>query len=266
LKSAHGLWLLLLLVGSGCSSVPHRVASAPPSGAPEPQVIVFSVDGAGNFQGISNACKDWVHQDNLPIHIHTFEWSHGYRRIFADHLDMCHGRREGQKLAEQIRCYCRDTPTALPVYIIAHSAGSLPALVAAEYLPPDCVERIILLAPSVSAKYDLRPALRCARQGVEVFHSRRDRGYLGLGMAVFGTTDRRRSAVSGRIGFRAPNDDGCDAALFARLHQHEWHESMSWTGYTGGHFTIQKTDFLRAYVRPLLLETEPPPPATPVDG
>src|SRR5262249_29422397 len=152
----------------------------------------------------TTSLRSLVYQDCLPLHVHTLEWSHGYSRIFADHLDVEHSRAEGQKLAEQIVCYRRDLGTALPVYIVAHSAGSMPTLAAAEFLPPDSVDRIILLAPSVSENYDLRPALRSARLGVDVFYSRADRAYLGLGMAIVGTADGQRAPASGRVGFRVP--------------------------------------------------------------
>jgi hypothetical protein len=37
-------------------------------------------------------------------------------------------------------------------------------------LPADGVNRLVLLAPSVYVAYDLRPALRAARGGIDVFH------------------------------------------------------------------------------------------------
>jgi len=250
LKSVRGLWLLLL-AGAGCTSASRRTADAPPPDAPEPRAIVFVVNGAGDFRGLSTSLRSLTYQDRLPLHVQTLEWSHGYSRIFADHLDTEHSRREGQKLAEQIVCYRRDLATALPVYLVAHSAGSMPTLAATEFLPPDSIERIILLAPSVSENYDLRPALRSAKQGMDVFYSRSDRTYLGLGMAIVGTADGERAAASGRVGFRVPSEAD-DGGLHTRLHQHPWEPSLSWTGYTGGHFSVYEVKFLRAYVAPLL--------------
>jgi pimeloyl-ACP methyl ester carboxylesterase len=245
---------LLLLVSAGCTAAPYRVSSAPPADAPEAKAIVFAVDGAGNFQGSSTALRDYVQSDGLPLHVHTFEWSHGYRRIFADHLDQEHARLSGERLAQEIACYKQQQPeSALPIHIVAHSAGCQVALRAAEYLPLDSIECMVLLAPSVSADFEIRPALRCSRKGVEVFHSRRDRAYLGLGMLLFGTGDHKRTAVAGRVGFSVPCDPGPDAALYTRLHQHPWDPSISWTGYTGGHFNIYEAGYLRAAVAPLLL-------------
>ncbi len=253
----HGLLLILVASLAGCSAAPHRTASSPASTV-ESRALVFAVDGAGNFQGSSLALKEFIANENLPVHVHTFEWSHGYRRIFADHLDSAHARTEGKKLADEILCYQRQAPeSALPVCIIAHSAGSLVALTAAEYLPPDSIERIILLAPSVSTNYDVRPALRCCRQGMDVFHSRLDRGYLGVAVALFGTSDGTRAPVSGRVGFRVPDNTGTDSGLYARLHQHPWEESVGWTGHSGGHFSVYQAGYLKAYVVPLMMPDAP---------
>lgn len=252
MRSVAGLGLVLFALTGCCSSGSVRTVSATPVCAVAPRAIVFVVNGAGDFRGLTLALETMVRRDCLPLHVHTLEWSHGYSRIFADHLDLCHSRREGRKLAEQIVCYQRDLNTALPLYIVAHSAGSMPALAAAEYLPPNCLERLILLAPSVSADYDLTAALRSTRRGVDVFYSRADRTFLGLGTALLGTADGQRSAPAGRVGFRPP---GAASACggYEKLRQHPWDPSVSWTGYTGGHFSVYEEKFLRTSVAPLLL-------------
>jgi len=93
------------------------------------------------------------------------------------------------------------------------------ALAAAERLPPDSLERIVLLAAGgVVRTYDLRRALVSARQGLDVFSSEKDRWWLGVGAAIVGTADGKRDPPAGRVGFRPPGD----AALALRLHQHPW--------------------------------------------
>jgi pimeloyl-ACP methyl ester carboxylesterase len=87
------------------------------------------------------------------------------------------------------------------VYLVGHSAGCAVALAAGDVLPPDSLRRIVLLAPSISADYDVRPALRSARDGIDVFFSSRDVFYLGFGAAITGTADRRWSSpAAGRTG------------------------------------------------------------------
>src|SRR5437870_552837 len=119
-----GLLLLLATFGSGCASVSSsRYAVTPHPEAPPPQAIVFVVDGVGNFGATSSSLGQAIDEAGLPLHVQTVEWSHGYGRIFADHMDHCHARNEGHKLAEQIACYQRPRPDGppLPVYLVAHS-------------------------------------------------------------------------------------------------------------------------------------------------
>ena len=102
--------------------------------ASPPQAVVFVIDGVGNFGATSVSLGRAIDEASLPLHVQTVEWSHGYGRIFADHMDHCHARNEGRKLAEQIVCYQRpraDGPP-LPVYLVAHSGGSAVALAATE--------------------------------------------------------------------------------------------------------------------------------------
>ena len=135
------------------------------------------------------------------------------------------------------------------IYLVGHSAGCAVVLVAMEGLPPGSVERVILLAPAVSADYDLRPALAGVRQTIDVFCSERDWAALRLGTGIIGTTDRHWTAPAGRVGFRTPEPG---SPLYAKLRQHPWHPSVAWTGNRGGHYDSYKPAYLRAYVLPLL--------------
>ena len=119
-------------------------------------------------------------------------------------------------------------------------------------MPPGSLERIVLLAPAVSNEYDLRPALRTSRQGIDVFTSRRDLGALALATGVVGTADRRHTAAAGRVGFcpllRCPGDE----RLYAKLRIHPWDRSVAWTGNHGSHYGTLGQGYLRAYILPLL--------------
>jgi pimeloyl-ACP methyl ester carboxylesterase len=171
--------------------------------------------------------------------------------VLADEIDYAHARCEGLRLAGRVAAYRRACPSA-GVYLVGHSAGCAVVLAAVEALPPGTVEGVVLLAPALSADYDLRPALRNLRCGVDVFCSRRDWFYLGLGTAVIGTVDRSWGAVGGRVGFRPTGDSAEDLALYARLRQHPWDPCLAWTGNQGGHYGGYQPAFLRAYVLPLL--------------
>src|SRR5437764_9524799 len=102
------LLLLLVALGSGCASVSSsRYAATPRPDAPPPQAVVFVIDGVGNFGATSSSLGQAIEEASLPLHLHTVEWSHGYGRIFADHMDHVQARSEGRKLEEHIACYQR---------------------------------------------------------------------------------------------------------------------------------------------------------------
>jgi pimeloyl-ACP methyl ester carboxylesterase len=189
----------------------------------------------------------------LPYSVETVDWSHGYGRMFADQVDAGHARDQGRLLAERIVAYRRCNPCGR-VFLVAHSAGSLVALTAAESLPAGSIDRIVLLAPAVSSEYDIRPALCSSRQGIDVFRSYRDQVYLGLGIYIVGTTDRRWSAPAGRVGFEPILCSPCDSALYAKVRDHPWDPAQAWTGNDGGHDGSFQPGYLRAYVLPLFAE------------
>jgi hypothetical protein len=213
--------------------------------------IVFVVEGAGGNPNAPRSIAAATDQLQLPLRVLSFHWTHGQCGGLADVVDAGYARCQGRLLAEEV-CRYRSAYPGVPIYLVAFSAGNYVALVAAEYLPPETLERIILLAPSVSAGYDLRPALACARQGVDAFISRRDRFYLGLGTTVIGTSDRKHQAAAGRVGFCPPVLLPGEGWLAGRLRQHAWDQSVAWTGNDGGHAGSLQPEYLKAYVLPLL--------------
>jgi pimeloyl-ACP methyl ester carboxylesterase len=216
------------------------------------QDVVFIANGSGDFRTVTCALEEAVAETGAPLQLETFVWSHGFGRYLADHVDHANHVAMGCALAQIVAAYRQACP-GRAVFLVGHSAGSAVVLAAAEHLPPGSVERIILLAPSVSADYDLRPALRTARCGIDNFRSRRDVLELGVGTGLAGTADRRWTAAAGRVGFRPVLACPGDADLYAGLREHPWDEVVAWTGHHGGHYGTQRGDFARAYLLPLLL-------------
>jgi pimeloyl-ACP methyl ester carboxylesterase len=246
--------LFLLCVVSlltGCSAAGFRADTCRYLPASPPQGVVFVANGSGDFRSVSTNLSRAVAEAGLPLEIETAVWSHGYGRYIADHVDHENHLVEGDRLAEQVSAYSRTYP-GRKIYLIGHSAGCAVVLRAAERLPPDSVDRIILLAPSVCTEYDLRPALRTARGGIDAFTSEEDRVVLGLGMRIVGTADRRCRTAAGQYGFTPVIDAPGDAALYQRLRQHPWDPMVAWSGHEGGHYGSNQTGYLRAYVLPLL--------------
>jgi hypothetical protein len=242
--------LLAALATTGCASRQAVVRAAAP--ACPIRGIIYVADGAGDFEGTSDNLREAIATDGWPLHVETFDWSHGYLRVLADHVDQRNAREAAQGLAAQITAW-QGSPQRPELYLVGHSAGANVTLAAADYLPPNSVDRIVLLAPAVAADYDLRPALRAARQGVDVFYSERDWFILGLTTRMFGTSDGRRgSPAAGRTGFAPFPLCPEDAALYAKLHQHPWDPCLRWTGNRGGHYGSYDVGFLRAYVLPVM--------------
>jgi pimeloyl-ACP methyl ester carboxylesterase len=251
-KSICARWRLavfLCLPGCGVLSCNVSSAAAPPCIR---RGILFVVDGAGGFEEASRSIRQTAAEENLPFEVRSVDWTHGFCRVFSDQVHKEHLQREGCKFAELV-LQCRHESPNTPIVLMGHSAGCGVVLLAAENLPPNTVERIVLLAPAVSNKYDLRRALRSSCQGIDVFLSHRDLGCLGVGTLLAGTTDRcRLTGAAGRTGFH-PILCGCDdELLYTKLHQYPWDPSLRWTGHKGGHYGSYQPMFFRLFVFPLL--------------
>jgi pimeloyl-ACP methyl ester carboxylesterase len=222
---------------------------APPGQTPAG--VVFVANGSGDFRTVSATLAQAIAETCTPLQVETFVWSHGWGRMVIDHVHHANHLEQGRRLAAEVAAYRRAYPQRR-VYLIGHSAGSAVVLAAAEQLPPDSVDRIILLGPSVCVTYDLRPALRAVRCSIEAFYSSEDRLVLGLGMMIVGTAEGGCRRPAGRCGFTPVLSCPEDAALYRKLRQHPWDPVVEWTGNDGGHYGNNRADFVRAYVLPLL--------------
>ncbi len=250
----RNLFISLTLSALACCCVAATEAGSAWGNGPCPaRGIVFAADGSGDFRTLSGNMAQAVAESQLPLAVETVVWSHGYGHYAWDHVDHCNHLEKGRQLAARVLAYRQSYP-GLRLYLAGHSAGNAVVLAAAEQLPPDTVDRIVLLAPSVSPDYDLRRALASSREGIDAFSSDRDRFVLDFCMRVAGTADStRRGPAAGRVGFRTVVCSGADAALYTRLRQHRWDSGVRWTGHRGGHYGNNRVAFLRAYVLPLLL-------------
>jgi hypothetical protein len=235
---------------------PVLAAYAPRGQEPDARPLVWVVDGAGDLRGCSNALGYANLLAGSPVELAVFGWSHGHRRLLLDQIDSGHARAQGERLAAQVR----DRHALEPgrrVVITAHSAGCAVALAAAEALPPGAIDRLILLAPSVSVGYDLRPALRAAREGMDVFCSKKDWVALGFVVKVVGTTDRFWSrTAAGRYGFRPQGPAALPEDEAGKLRQHFWSAEVAWTGHHGGHHGMHAPVFVQTYLLPLMRGSE----------
>jgi hypothetical protein len=220
---------------------------------PETRPIVWVIDGAGDLKGCSNALAPVNAGAGSPVELAVFPWSHGYRKLLRDQIGTAHARAQGARLAQTILEQKALEP-GRRVVVVAHSAGCAVALAACDLLPIDSIDRLILLAPSVSTGYDLRPTLWSAKEGVDVFCSKKDWVALGFVVRVVGTTDNVWSgAAAGRWGFKPKGQKSLAELEATRLRQHFWTPEMAWTGHNGGHHGMHAPGFVQAYLMPLLI-------------
>ena len=248
----------VLFANSGCAEFSNEVSHTAHTTGPKPsRGVVFVADGAGDFRTTIAALRQVLAEDDVPLQVRTIPWSHGYWRVVADQVDDLHARAEGWKLAEQITAERQAHPDE-EIYLLAYSAGCNIVLSAAEALPPRTVDRIILLAAAVPSNYDLRPALRCSRDGVDAFYSRRDRWCLGLCLRLEVLLGIKYTPVAGRFGFRPVLESPEDAVCYARLRQHPWEPEWEWAGNAGGHYGCHHPEFLRLFILPLFSQKPQP--------
>jgi pimeloyl-ACP methyl ester carboxylesterase len=214
--------------------------------------VVFVADGAGNFHETSDALRKAIAQKGAPVGVETVEWSHGPLRVISDQTGYRYAREQGHVLAEQLAAWRAACPKA-HIHLLSHSAGATVVLTAAAEAPPGTVDEIVVLSPSISRDYDLRPALRNINGHIDTYSSEEDWLALGLGIAVIGTADRRWAPAAGRVGFRPTIEAPEDAALYCKLRMHPWHPVVAWTGNNGGHSDSYRVSYLSAYVVPLFV-------------
>jgi pimeloyl-ACP methyl ester carboxylesterase len=234
---------------AGCASVAHQ-ADVPHIAADQSK-IVFVADGAGDYRLASKNIRETVKEDKLPMDIETFIWSHGPHHVVIDQMDSKNTQAQGVRLAELVR----ETHQAYPdkeISLVGHSAGCFVVLTAAEQLPPDSIEHIVLMNPSVPADYDLRPALKTCHC-VDVHCSNADRFYLGMLVGILSACKGVFTAPAGLGGFKLQPKNGDDAVLISRLHQIHWRPEFKATGNDGGHYGCYQHGYLREYILPELL-------------
>jgi pimeloyl-ACP methyl ester carboxylesterase len=237
----------LLALVPGCATLRPTARAAMPA---EEQGVVFIADGSGNLRQVSDCTAQVLEELHAPLRVQRVNWTHGQGRVFADLYDCGHQKAEGQKLLAAVLEYRRLHPCNR-ICLVGYSSGAGVILAAADALPPNSVDRIVLLSASVYAKRDLRPALRASREGIDSFHSEWDTVCLTL--TVMGMADGWGLAVAGRSGFSPVIESAQDQQLYQNLRQHSWCGPGRWGGHDGSHFGCINCDFLRVQVVPLIL-------------
>jgi hypothetical protein len=243
----------LLVLGAALQGLAAIKAEATePAPAPARPGIIFLVDGIGGLDVLYLSAHLSLPLAGVRHEIRDFVWTHGKGQYLKDLQDIRHVLQKAEVLANEIR-QAREREPERPIYLIARSAGTGLALLAAEHLPPGTLERIILLSAAVSPDYDLRAALRATRGEVVSFYSRHDQLILNWGTRQFGTVDRVYGPSAGLRGFvKPPNLAEEERALYARLVQIPWNPRMLLVGNVGTHSGTVVPGFLGKEVAPWL--------------
>jgi hypothetical protein len=196
-----------------------------------------------------------------------------------DWLDVLHAVQRNHASAAQIASFIAAMHRANPachILMSSESGGTGVAVWALEALPPDViVDEVVLIAPSMSPRYDLSAALRHVRGRMYYFTSPADDLTNGLGTSFFGTIDGKRCLGAGLVGFYAPNCS--DAREYGKLVRMPYDLRWMVWGNFGLHTGGMSAPFARNVLAPMLIRdekrlselgvapqlTSSPPPASP---
>lgn len=221
-----------------------------PPEAPLTSGIVYVVGGVGGFDHVGPAAVE-VLPLVVPHEVHDFVWTHGWMQWLKDLQDSEHLTHKAADLAAKVLLYRKIHPDR-PIYLVGKSGGAGLVLRTAEMLPPETLDRIILLSAAVSPEHDLGPALRATKREIVSFYSPYDWFILGWGTWQFGTADRVYSSSAGKRGFRRPPEGAAEAEPYRRLVEISWSPAMIQEGYFGGHIGTSNASFLAREVAPWL--------------
>jgi hypothetical protein len=229
---------------------PQRLADQSAQG-PRPGVVIV-VCGVGGMDFVALSSQWALPRAGVPHEIREFSWSHGKGRLLRDLQDTQHCLKKADELATEVRKIKAQDPER-PVFLVGKSGGTGLVLAAAEQLPPQSLERIILLSPALAPTYNLRPALRATKHEIVSFYSPYDQLVLNWGTSQFGTIDRYYGASAGLRGFVIPKDlNPEDQALYDRLVQVRWKPGMILEGHFGIHMGTSMPAFVAKEVAPWL--------------
>jgi len=212
-------------------------------------VLVFpGIEGRSPFnEAICRGLSD----GGVNCAIELYDWTSSLGPLYNLRAES-RNRRMAGRIADRIVAY-NDNYPGRPVVLVGQSGGGAIAIWVAEQLTwGGKLDGVILIAPAISARYDLRRAAANAKRGVVTFHSPHD--WILLGTAIAGTMDGEHTTAAGRSGFEVPIATGSETApaAYARVFQVPWERSMAKCGHIGGHLSSGASDFIAAYVAPLV--------------
>ena len=254
-----------MTVSFGCATIPADVQARYRRG------YVYYLDGAGGGSPLvnwSSGIRDGLRNAGYPGWGEMFSWETGLGVAPDQVASNEYKRAKATELAHMIMTFHQDHPNT-PITLIGLSAGTVVAVFTLESLPDSpIVENVVLLSGSLSADYDLTPALARVRQNMYIFTSDRD-VILNVLLPISGPADRGADTnqVIGACGTIMPPNPSPEAARqYAKVIEVCWNPSFRSFGDTGNHLDTVNEPFVRAFVAPLVFTaptsqagTAPPP-------
>ena len=233
--------VLLLSVAGGCAK-------------PETSPVVFFLDGAGWYSS-PGAVEHGLRRAGFKGTFETYSWS-AYMGPAHDHLITARSKSVAKGLAKRLTAARRRDPKGR-IDVMGLSAGTAVILGALERLPKGvAVDNVVLFSPSVSARHDLRRAMRHVRRNLYATTSRTD-GILG---AIAVNADGVPGRPAGIAGFVMPHDSKrTTVAAYGRVINLPWRPSYVAYDWDGGHIAVTNWRFVEAIIAPRLLTPKPYP-------
>ncbi len=241
--------LVLCTVVAGCAE-PNYTA---PERYQRGLILVFH--GAGGITIAPAQIRRGLHEGGVDHAIELVNWSAGHN-VFEDQSNLQRNRRLARDSAMRVARYMGQHPDR-PVHLIGLSAGTGIAVFAAEQLPAGVkVDGVCLLASSLTAEYDLVPAMSRVRNQITNFSSVADVGVLGLGVGLAGPVDRGSGVAAGLYGFSLPkNASQRTKSLYeAKLIEVPWKAEYIIFGHLGDHLGATSTGFVKRFMAPIVLD------------
>lgn len=241
MSCVRGVFILLLLAAGGLT------AGCGLSFGPRARNgITFYCPGAGNYDMGDVDIRRGLEAAGYRGQVAAFLWTMSFSPVI-DQIVRINPILRSRVLASYIRKYREQYPDR-PVHLIGLSAGTGVVLWAIEALPEGCyVDDVVLLASSLSSRFDASKALRRIRGRIYVYYSPND-AVLSLPVRITGTIDGvfTRDAA-GLVGLHPPGGP------HDRIVNIPWCPEFKKLGYYGGHTDCTSPRFVEAEVAPRLM-------------
>lgn len=240
------IWLAAAFVTLAASGWAR--AQGPPVCFGPPPTIVIVCEAAGQVEEVSDGLREVVSNTGIPVAVLTENWGTGLGMI-PDHNCRDNQLRASICLAQKVMGWRRLYPHAR-IVLVGYSSGANVTLMSTFYTAPGTVDRIILLAASVAADQDLRPALHASREGVDSFFSNQD-STLHTAIDFLGVPTGKHCPAAGTVGFRGGLGYQLEPGLYCKLRQYGWNQGWERFHHQGDLCGYAHHEFLEAYVFPM---------------